>query len=91
MSRPDTLTLYYRMDPKKIVLLKSLLDGHEGLIVQRTEDPREGIVQLLISPDFESEVLDLIESLSSSLWMEPIPAPEHPSSSPFYDPRKDYA
>jgi hypothetical protein len=83
VSRPDTLTLYYRMDPKKIVLLKSLLDGHEGLLVQRTHDPREGIVQLLVSPDFEREVRDLITALSSSLWMEPIPPPNHPSSSPF--------
>jgi len=82
VSLPDTLALYYRMDPKKIVLLKSLLDGHEGLLVQRTHDPREGIVQLLVSPDFEPDVRDLIDALAAFLWMEPVPPPEQPSLSP---------
>jgi len=71
----ETRTLYYRMDPRKIVLLKSLLDGHEGILVQRTFDPRRGIVQLLVSPDFQADVRELMEALSSWLWMEPVAAP----------------
>jgi len=71
----ETQTLYYRMDPRKIVLLRSLLDGHEGLLVQRTHDPRLGIVQLLVSPDFEKDVRELMSALSASLWLEPVPAP----------------
>jgi hypothetical protein len=75
----DTQTLYYRMDPRKIVQLKALLDGHEGLLVLRTHDPHKGIVQLLVSPDFSSDVLELISSLSHLIWMEPVPAPRAPT------------
>jgi len=79
---PDTLCFYYRMDPKRIVQLKSLLDGHEGLLVQRTHDPAQGIVQMLVSPDFEADVRALLEALSASLWMEPVPAPRAAGPSP---------
>ncbi len=73
---PDTLRFYYRMDPRRIVLIKSLLDGHEGVLVQRTHDPAQGIVELLVGPDFEADVEDLLASLSASLWLEPVPAPQ---------------
>ena len=58
------------MDPKKIVLLKALLDGHEGLVVVRTADPRAGIVQLLISPDFVDDVKQILNDIGRYIWME---------------------
>ena len=71
----DTLTLYYRLDPRNIVLLKSLLEGHEGFCVLRTHDPHAGIVQLLVSPDFREELEALLGSLSKQLWLEPLADP----------------
>lgn len=75
----DTVTLYYRVDPKKIVLIKSMLEGYEGLVVVRTEDPREGIVQLLVSPDFVDEVEQILEDLSRQIWMERVSGAKYPS------------
>lgn len=82
VKAPDTLRRYYRMDPRKIVLVKSLLDGHEGILVQRTVDPAQGIVELLVSPDFEPDVENLVSALCRSLWMEPVPAPKPRPPSP---------
>lgn len=73
MSDEDSLeieTWYYRVDPKRIVLIKSILEGYEGLVVVRTEDPKEGIVQLLVSPDFKEEMEQIIQDLSRRIWME---------------------
>ena len=68
----DVIVDYYRLEPKKIVLLKSLLEGHEGLMVFRTADPQQGIVQLLISPDFVNEVHQILVDLGRHIWMEKV-------------------
>ncbi len=66
----DIIAQYYRIDPKRIVLLKTLLDGYEGLVVVRTIDPKAGIIQLLISPDFINDVKQLLAYLGRFIWME---------------------
>jgi hypothetical protein len=72
----DTVTRYYRVDPRKIVLVKSMLEGYEGLVVVRTEDPKKGIVQLLVSPDFLDDLEGILEDLSGKIWMEAVPGAE---------------
>lgn len=70
---------YYRVDPKRIVLLKSMLEGYEGLVVVRTADPKEGVVELLVSPDFVEETEQILEDLSRRIWMEPLPGATYPT------------
>ena len=77
----DIVTWYYRVDPRRIVLLKSMLEGYEGLVVVRTADPKEGVVELLVSPDFTDELKQILEDLSTRIWMEPAPGTGY--SSPF--------
>jgi len=72
-TEPDVLIRYYRVNPRHIVLLKSLLEGYEGLTVVRTEDPGEAIVQILISPDFAADVEGILEDLSRRIWLRLIP------------------
>jgi len=69
----DTVTRHFRVDPKKIVLIKSMLEGYEGLVVVRTADPKEGIIQLLVSPDFLDELEEILADLSGQIWMEAVP------------------
>jgi len=70
---------YYRVDPKRIVLLKSMLEGYEGLVVVRTADPKEGVVELLVCPDFVEELGEILQDLSHQIWMEPFPGAKYPS------------
>ena len=72
----DTVALYFRIEPQKIVLLKSLLEGHEGFLVFRTVDPKEGVIQLLVSPDYVNVVKELLQEVAANIWMEPAPEPE---------------
>ena len=71
----DIITEYYRIEPKKIILLKTLLEGYEGLIVVRTADPKQGIIQLLISPDFPDDVKNILADLGRHIWMEKVAPP----------------
>lgn len=75
----EIVVRYYRVDPKRIVLIKSLLEGYEGLVVVRTADPKEGIVELLVSPDFVEDMEQILQDLSHQIWMEPLPGSEYPS------------
>ncbi len=75
----DIVIRYYRVDPKRIVLLKSMLEGYEGLVVVRTADPKEGVVELLISPDFTEEMEEILRDLSRRIWMEPLPGASYPT------------
>ncbi len=77
----DILIWYYRVDPRRIVLLKSMLEGYEGLVVVRTADPKEGVVELLVSPDFTDELKQILKDLSSQIWIEAVPGTGY--SSPF--------
>jgi hypothetical protein len=70
----DVLVWYYRVDPRRIVLIKSLLEGYEGLVVVRTEDPQHGALQLLVSPDFAAEMEGILADISQRIWMERLPA-----------------
>lgn len=69
----DVLAWYYRVDPRRIVLIKSILEGYEGLVVVRTEDPQEGVLQLLVSPDFAGEMEGILGDISQRIWMERLP------------------
>ena len=68
----DIVVEYYQIDPKKIVLLKTLLEGYEGLVITRTADPKKGIIQLMISPNFLEQVRQIMADLSRFIWMEKV-------------------
>lgn len=74
-GQDDVIVRHYRISPRKIVLLKSILEGYEGLVVVRTADPAQGVVQLLISPDFAEVMEEILKDLSSKIRLDPVPAP----------------
>ncbi len=75
----DIAVRYYRVDPKRIVLIKSLLEAYEGLVVVRTADPKEGVVELLVSPDFLGEMEQILDDLARRIWMEALPGATYPT------------
>lgn len=71
-GQDDVVVRHYRISPRKIVLLKSILEGYEGLMVVRTADPAQGIVELLISPDFVEVVEQVLKDLSGKIRLDPV-------------------
>jgi hypothetical protein len=55
--------------------LKFILEAYEGIAVMRTICPREGIIELMIAPDFENEVEQILDDLKNGFSIQPIASP----------------
>jgi hypothetical protein len=81
---PD-LVRFYRLPHRKIVELLFLLEGYEGMALPRTLDKEQGIVELLIAPDFLPSLEALLAALQPELEIVEIPKPAHTLSPSILD------
>ncbi|MGD8252522.1 MAG: DUF4911 domain-containing protein [Desulfobacterales bacterium] len=63
-----------RVDRKEIGYFRFILEAYDGLAVLTTEHPQDGVVRLIIAPDREAEVDELIHRLIADerLRIEPL-------------------
>jgi len=80
------LVRFYCLPHERIVELLFLLEGYEGMAVPRTLDKEQGIVELLIAPDFLAELEALLAALQAELGIREIPKPERTRSQSILDP-----
>lgn len=87
MKQPETqdLVRFYRLPHERIVDLIFLLEGYEGMAVPRTLDKEQGIIELLIAPDFLPELEALLRDLRDELQIIEIPRPEQTRSKSILD------
>ena len=69
----NTSQIYLRVNRKDIVYLANLVSTYEGVVLMRTRDPFEAIVEWQVSPDFMDDALALINSLKKELSIEIVP------------------
>jgi hypothetical protein len=63
-------TACYRMDRRKINLVKFILEGYDHMGGITTLDRHRGLVRVFMAPGCEQEVLALMEDLSGQIRME---------------------
>ena len=80
------LVRFYHLPAERIVHLIFLLEGYEGWAVPRTLDKEQGIVELLIAPDFLPELTALLNDLQAELEIAEIPKPRATKSKSILDP-----
>jgi hypothetical protein len=88
MRRPaaeDDIVRFYQLPHERIVDLLFLLEGYEGMAVPRTLDKAQGIVELLIAPDFLPELEALLADLRPELELREIPRPSRTKSKSILD------
>ena len=61
---------WLKLKTKDIVLVQFIIEGYEGLATVTTIDNKRAIIQVAIMPDFESEVMCILESLKKQLPIE---------------------
>ncbi len=67
-SKPAVLaTLYTRIPFSKIVLLKFLLEGYDGLAIMTTVNRDLGMISIRYFPACRNELLGLLDSLQADL------------------------
>lgn len=69
---------YYRLAPARIDLFRFLIEGYDGLITQRTLDPRGGLVECAFPPTRQTEAQQLLTALAAELGLQAETAPPEP-------------
>ena len=70
----DSINLQFEVDKKDIAYLTSIIEGYDGFAVLRTIDKSRGIIELLISPDYLDETLQLVEAINKEVYIRKIPS-----------------
>jgi hypothetical protein len=60
----DTISLLIQIPPREIAYLNFVFESYEGVAAVRTVDPRNGIVELMVSPHYEEETKEILKSLA---------------------------
>jgi hypothetical protein len=60
----DTISLLLQIPPEQIAFLSFILESYEGVAVARTVDPLQGLVELMVSPDCQEEIREILKDLA---------------------------
>ena len=74
MSTPNTVSKHkdsiqwrIEVNKKDIAYIVSIFEGYDHLAVVRTIDPSRGLIELMISPDFLEDTINLTEALAREI------------------------
>lgn len=73
----DTDQILLRLPRHHIALLCSIVEGYEGVAIVRTLDAGQGLLELLIAPDFRATVLALLHVLVEDMELCLIDVGDH--------------
>ena len=68
----NTVRQIFRVDRRRINLIKFIFEAYEGLAVVTTLDPSAGIIALRVAPGCEETAGKVILDLSKKFLIEPI-------------------
>jgi len=68
----NTVQKYFRVNPRDMVYVKSIVESYGGLAVLSTLDRQNGIMAWMISPQRLSEAEELIASLQKEVAIVPV-------------------
>lgn len=67
-----TVRQYYRVDRRRISLIKFIFEAYEGLAVVTTLDAGAGLIVLSIAPECESLAAAVMTDLGKDFLIEPV-------------------
>lgn len=70
-----TLHQYFRVDRRRINLVRFIIEAYEGIAVVTTLDPGLGLVVLAVAPGCEAIVQDVMRDLGRRFMLEPYDGP----------------
>ena len=70
-ARPKILTIYCRVRPERIVLLRHILEGYDNLALPSTMDAAGGLMRLQTPSSNYFELMALLEALAPDLTPYP--------------------
>ena len=71
----QTAKLYFRVDRRRISLIRFVFEAYEGLAVVSTLDGPSGTIVLSVAPGCESIAARVMTDLGKGFLIEPLPSP----------------
>jgi hypothetical protein len=66
----DTIPYRAKINKNQIGFINSIIEGYDGIAVVRTLDPKEGILELWVSPFFEAITTEVMNNLAEEIGLE---------------------
>lgn len=67
---------YYRVDRRRISLIKFIFEAYEGVAVVTTMDAKAGVIFLTVAPGCETVARDVMADLSRNVMIESCNPPQ---------------
>ncbi|WP_457679886.1 DUF4911 domain-containing protein [Thermovibrio sp.] len=55
--------LVYKVDPKDIAFINAVFEWYHEVATVRTRDPKEGLIELWVAPDFYQDAMEAVNYL----------------------------
>lgn len=78
----QTVKRYYRVDRRRINMLRFVFEAYEGVAVVSTLDNRKGLIVLSIAPGCEEVAQTVMTDLGNAFLIEPIEMSTRPNNVP---------
>ena len=70
-GNPETIEIYLEIRPEDIVIVKLIVEAHEGIGVLRTIDRARALIVVMVAADMEGDARAMLESLREQVpWVE---------------------
>ncbi len=70
MQAKEIIIRNFKVEAKDIVFIKAILEAYEGMVVLRTVDINESVIELLIAQDFADTIAILVSDLQKQVMMQ---------------------
>ena len=71
-KKMESVRIKVKISKKDIIYIDGLFESYENFGIVTTIDPKEGVVELLISPSFLTETKELLEALKKEIGLQVI-------------------
>jgi hypothetical protein len=68
----DTFSILIQIPPEEIAFLSFILESYEGVAIAQTIDPVQGLMELMVAPDYQEEVREILQDLSQQFPIKEI-------------------
>ena len=64
----DSLRYRVKTEKRHIAYVNFIMEAYEGMASVSTSDPEEGLLEILVAPDFEADFLRLAGALGKEIY-----------------------
>ncbi len=70
----DSLLLTVKTEKRHIAYVNFIVEAYDGMAIIRTADPEAGLLEVLVSPDYEADFRRVAEALDREVGFKIVPA-----------------